>query len=31
LKVGHLDEYSTRQGWEAMQAQVIEQFEKVLA
>jgi len=31
LKPEHLDEYGTRQGWEAMQAQVIEQFEKVLA
>jgi hypothetical protein len=31
LKPEHLDEYGTREAWEAMQAQVIEQFEKVLA
>ena len=31
LKPEHLDEYGTRDAWEAMQAQVIEQFDKVLA
>src|SRR3954469_6293912 len=31
LKPEHLDEYGTRDAWEAMQAQIIEQFEKVLA
>jgi predicted nucleotidyltransferase component of viral defense system len=31
LKPEHLDEYGTREAWDAMQAQVIEQFEKVLA
>jgi len=31
LKPEHQDEYGTREAWEAMQAQAIEQFEKVLA
>jgi len=31
LRPEHLDEYGTREAWEAMQAQVLEQFEKVLA
>ncbi len=30
LKSEHLDEYGTREAWEAMQARVIEQLEKVL-
>ena len=31
LKPEHQDEYGTRKAWDAMQAQVIEQFEKVPA
>lgn len=31
LKTEHQDEYGTAEAWDAMQAQVIEQFEKVLA
>jgi hypothetical protein len=31
LKPEHQDEYGTREAWDAMQAQVIEQFEEVLA